>query len=68
MTESEKLLRDIETLRESVQLTELEWVEGLSSQDRESYRTRITLLESELQALLERLWSDDDDDGVRSDI
>jgi hypothetical protein len=57
MTETEKLLRDIHTLRESIQI---DWAElnsnPLREEERREIRKHLELCQAELRALIERLW------------
>lgn len=64
MTETEKLYRDIETLRESIQLMRMEescQIDFLPETARQSYRVQISILQTELASLFERLWREGDD-------
>ena len=58
MTETEKLLRDIHTLRESIQI---DWAElysnPLRETERKEIRAHLELCQSELKTLIERLWA-----------
>jgi hypothetical protein len=64
MTETEKLLRDIHTLRESIQI---DWAElysnPLRETERKEIRTHLELCQSELKTLIERLWALEDDNS-----
>jgi hypothetical protein len=57
MAETEKLLRDIHTLRESIQI---DWAElnsnPLREEERREIRKHLELCQAELRALIERLW------------
>ena len=57
MSEAEKLLRDIHTLRESINI---DWDDlysnPLREEERRQLRTHLELCQAELKALIERLW------------
>jgi hypothetical protein len=58
MTETEKLLRDIETLRESIGLNWLDLgVLPMNADERIIVRQQIETLSAYLKNLLERLWA-----------
>ena len=62
MSEIEKLLRDIHTLRESIQI---DWDElysnPLREEERREIRTHLELCQTELKSLVERLRAFEDD-------
>ena len=62
MTETEKLLRHIEALRESIKI---DWADlnsnPLREEERKNIRLHLELCQTELKNLLERLWALDDD-------
>ena len=64
MTETEKLLRDIQTLRE---LIKIDWDDlasnPLREEERKNIRVHIELCQIELKNLLDRLWSLDVDNS-----
>lgn len=60
MTETEKLIRDIETVRESIQLLRAEEIDELSPLARQACRTSAAILTDELKNLLQRLWREGD--------
>jgi hypothetical protein len=64
MTETEKLLRDIQTLRESIHI---DWDDlasnPLREEERKNIRVHIELCQIELKNLLDRLWSLDVDNS-----
>jgi len=64
MNETEKLLRDIETLRSSLRI---DWSDltsmSLSKEERTGIREHIEIAREELNTLLERLWSLEDEPG-----
>jgi hypothetical protein len=57
LTETEKLLRDIETLRTSIRT---DWADlatkSLSKEDRAGVREHLEICSAELKNLLEQLW------------
>jgi hypothetical protein len=61
MTPTEKLLRDIETLRASVRT---DWADlgtkSLSKEERAGIRQHIEICNAELKGLLEKLWKLED--------
>ena len=61
MTELEKLVRDIETLRESIQLLHIELSTELTPMGRQNLRLQIALLQDELKKLLVELWEPGDE-------
>ena len=64
MTETEKLIRDIQTLRESIQIDLADLASNpLREETRKNIRVHIELCQIELKNLLERLWSLDDDNS-----
>jgi hypothetical protein len=64
MTETEKLIRDIQTLRESIQIDLADLASNpLREEKRKNIRVHIELCQIELKNLLERLWSLDDDNS-----
>jgi len=64
MTGTEKLLRDIHTLRESIQI---DWDElysnPLREEERKEIRRHLELCQAELKALIERLWTLEEDNS-----
>lgn len=60
MSETEKLIRDIERLRESIQLTVTDFSNDITPAGKQSALVQIDLLQTELKKLLEQLWSLDD--------
>lgn len=63
MTETEKLLRDIETVRESIANAwlDLAVLQELPREDRKAIRQHIETLNKELEPLLKRLWELEND-------
>ena len=62
MNETEKLIRDIQALRESMQIDLDDLASNpLREEERKNIRVHIELCQTELKNLLERLWSLDDD-------
>jgi hypothetical protein len=57
MTETEKMLRDIQTLRESIQI---DWADlatnPLREEERKHLRTHLELCQAELKKLIQQLW------------
>ncbi len=64
MTETEKLLRDIQTLRESIQI---DWADldsnPLREEERKNIRMHLELCQTELKNLIERLLALDEDNS-----
>lgn len=64
MTETEKLLRDIQTLRESIQI---DWADldsnPLREEERKNIRMHLELCQTELKNLIERLLAMDEDNS-----
>jgi hypothetical protein len=64
MTETEKLLRDIQTLRESIQIDLDDLASNpLREEERKNLCAHIELCQTELKNLLERLLSSNDDNS-----
>ncbi|MBR1121384.1 zf-HC2 domain-containing protein [Bradyrhizobium lablabi] len=60
MTETEKLLRDIETLRTSMQLDWIDLAGRLSPEERAGIREHLETCHADLKGLLKRLWTLED--------
>ncbi len=64
MTETEKLLRHIQTVRESIKI---DWADldsnPLREEERKNIRLHIELCQTELKDLLDRLLASDDDNS-----
>jgi hypothetical protein len=63
MTETEMLLRDIETLRTSMRLDWHELANRLSPEERAGIREHLEACQADLKVLLERLWALDDSEN-----
>ena len=57
MTETEMLLRDIETLRASMQLDWYELASRLSAEEKAGIREHLEACQADLKILLQRLWA-----------
>lgn len=63
MTETEKLIRDIDTVRESIQLAYVELDRTLAQKSRQDLREQIEFLQADLLPLLEQLWRLEEQDN-----
>jgi hypothetical protein len=61
MNETEKLLRDIHTLRESIQIDREDlYSNPLREEERRELRKHLELCQAELKRLIDRLWAVED--------